>query len=85
MYLKIIALLHKEVQLVLELLQHGPLQESLSLAKGLQTMSLSERRVHAINTHKRTNTKTCGFFFFILKNLKSPQDGSVGPYVLATT
>lgn len=84
MYLKIIALLHKEVQLVLELLQHGPLQESLSLAKGLQTMSLSKHRVHAVNTHKRTNAKTCGFFF-LLKNLKSPQDGSVRPYVPATT
>lgn len=84
MYLKIIALLHKEVQLVLELLQHGPLQESLSLAKGLQTMSLSERRVHTVNTHKRTNAKTCGVFFSS-KNLKSPQDGSVRPYVPATT
>lgn len=42
MHLKIIALLDKEVQLVLELLQYGPLQERLSLAEGLQTLSFSE-------------------------------------------
>lgn len=41
-HLKIIALLNEEVQPVLQLLQYGPLQESLSLAKGLQTLSLSE-------------------------------------------
>lgn len=71
MYLKIIALLDKEVQLVLELLQHGPLQESLSLAKSLQTLSLSEHRVHTVNTHKRTNTKMCVcVWFFFLKTSK---------------
>lgn len=84
MYLKIIALLDKEVQLVLKLLQHGPLQESLSLAKSLQTLSLSEHRVHTVNTHKRTNTKMCVCVFFFSKNLKSPQDGSVRPNVPAT-
>lgn len=64
MYLKIIALLDKEVQLVLELLQHGPLQESLSLAKGLQTLSLSEHRVHTVNTHTSTQTPKCVVLFF---------------------
>lgn len=48
MHLKIIALLDKEVQLVLELFQHGPLQERLALAEGLQTLSFSEcTQLHA--------------------------------------
>lgn len=41
-YLKKVTLLHKEVQLVLQLVQQRPLQEILSLAERIQTMSLSE-------------------------------------------
>lgn len=40
-YLKVIALLNKEVQSVLQLLEHRPLQEGLSLAKSLQTVCLA--------------------------------------------
>lgn len=38
--LKVIALLHEEVKSVLQILEHRPLQESLSLAESLQTLSL---------------------------------------------
>lgn len=42
-YLKVITLLYKEVQSVLQLLEHRPLQEGLSLAESLQTLSLPGR------------------------------------------
>lgn len=54
-YLKVITLLNKEVQFVLQLLEHRPLQEGLPLAKHLQTMRLPgdpHVQIHA-NTKER--------------------------------
>lgn len=48
-HLQVVTLLHKEVQLVLQLLEQQALQEGLSLAEGLQTVSLAGR------THTHTH------------------------------
>lgn len=54
-YLKVIALLNKEVQFVLQLLKHWPMQEGLSLAKSLQTVRLPGHP----NIQIHMNTELC--------------------------
>lgn len=57
-HLKVITLLNKKVQFVLQFLQHRPLQKGLPLAKRLQTMRLPgdpHIQIHT-NTKERGDT-----------------------------